>query len=48
MNDWFTVEAVDPKTFAISEYRHWEKTHCYLLCGEARAFNRYRTGRFQH
>lgn len=37
MNDWFTVEVIDPKTFAISEYRHWEETHCYLLCGEERA-----------
>lgn len=20
-------------TFAISEYKHWEEMHCYLLCG---------------
>lgn len=33
MNDWFTVEEIDSQTFAISEYRHWEETHCYLLCG---------------
>lgn len=37
MDDWFTVEQIDPHTFAISEYRHWEETHCYLLCGHRRA-----------
>ncbi len=37
MNDWFTVEKIDPQTFAISEYKHWEETHCYLLCGNDRA-----------
>ena len=30
----FTVEKLDPQTFAISEYKHWEETHCYLLCGQ--------------
>lgn len=34
MNGWFTVEKIDAQTFAISEYRHWEETHCYLLCGQ--------------
>ena len=34
MEDWFTVEKIDRNTFAISEYKHWEETHCYLLCGE--------------
>ena len=34
MRDWFTVEALEPDTYVISEYRHWEETHCYLLCGE--------------
>lgn len=33
MEPWFTVEKIDSDTFAISEYRHWEETHCYLLCG---------------
>lgn len=33
INDWFTIEEVDDDTFAISEYKHWEETHCYLLCG---------------
>lgn len=33
MSDWFTVEKIDAQTFAISEYKHWEEKHCYLLCG---------------
>ena len=33
MDDWFTVEQIDCDTFSISEYKHWEETHCYLLCG---------------
>lgn len=37
MNNWFTVEQIDSHTFAISEYKHWEETHCYLLCGCERA-----------
>ena len=35
--DWFTVDRVDGETYIISEYRHWEETHCYLLCGRGRA-----------
>ena len=31
MKDWFTVEKIDPETFAVSEYRHREETHAYLL-----------------
>lgn len=31
---WFTIEQIDRDTFSISEYKHWEETHCYLLCGE--------------
>ena len=34
MDNWFTVEQIDSDTFAVSEYKHWEETHCYLLCGE--------------
>lgn len=34
LKDWFTVEEIDANTFAISEYQHWEQTHCYLLNGE--------------
>ena len=37
MSNWFTVEKIDAQTFAISEYKHWEETHCYLLCGQERA-----------
>lgn len=37
MSDWFTVEEIDSQTFAISEYKHWEETHCYLLCGREKA-----------
>lgn len=37
MDNWFTVEKIDSETYAISEYKHWEETHCYLLCGEKRA-----------
>ena len=33
MENWFTIEQIDADTYAISEYRHWEETHCYLLCG---------------
>lgn len=31
---WFTVETVDNRTYAISEYGHWEKVHSFLLIGE--------------
>ena len=37
MNDWFTIESIDQDTYVISEYKHWEETHCYLLCGTKRA-----------
>ncbi len=36
-NPWFTIEEIDSDTFAISEYRHWEENHCYLLCGRKSA-----------
>ena len=42
MENWFTVKKIDKDTFAISEYKHWEETHCYLLYGTASHFNRYR------
>ncbi len=35
--DWFAVDRIDDDTYIISEYRHWEETHCYLLIGKARA-----------
>lgn len=34
---WFTVEQIDRDTWVISEYRHWEETHCYLLNGSRRS-----------
>lgn len=37
MLDWFTMEKIDQDTFVVSEYEHWEETHCYLLRGEKRA-----------
>lgn len=37
MKDWFTIDQVDESTYIISEYRHWEETHCYLLIGSERA-----------
>ena len=37
MENWFTVEPIDSDTFIISEYKHWEETHCYLLCGTKKA-----------
>lgn len=33
MSDWFTIDTIDENTYCISEYRHWEETHCYLLNG---------------
>lgn len=33
MDKWFTVDRIDEDTYIISEYRHWEETHCYLLTG---------------
>lgn len=35
--DWFTIDQVDENTYIISEYQHWEETHCYLLIGSERA-----------
>lgn len=37
MAEWFTIEAIDSSTYAISEYKHWEETHSYLLIGEKSA-----------
>ncbi len=34
---WFTVTKVDADTYRISEYRHPEETHAYLLIGTERA-----------
>ncbi|MCI1779780.1 MAG: MBL fold metallo-hydrolase [Bacteroidales bacterium] len=35
-SDWFTIEKIDDNTHVISEYKHWEETHCYLLEGSDR------------
>ncbi|APQ76027.1 MBL fold metallo-hydrolase [Clostridium botulinum] len=37
MNEWFTIVKIDNTTFSISEYKHWEQTHSYLLIGEKKA-----------
>lgn len=37
MESWFTIDRIDEHTHIISEYRHWEETHCYLLEGKERA-----------
>lgn len=36
MERWFTINQIDMNTHIISEYRHWEETHCYLLEGKER------------
>jgi hypothetical protein len=35
MSNWFTIYRIDDNTDIISEYRHWEEIHCYLLNGTA-------------
>lgn len=37
MKEWFTINQIDTATYIISEYRHWEETHCYLLNGSRRS-----------
>ncbi len=37
MDNWFTIDEIDANTYIISEYRHWEETHCYLLIGNIRS-----------
>ena len=37
MNNWFTIDQIDKESFIISEYRHWEEPHCYLLNGSERS-----------
>lgn len=37
MDHWFTVTKIDENTYAISEYKHWEETHSYLLIGLSQA-----------
>lgn len=33
MQDWFTIDQIDNDSYIISEYRHWEESHSYLLNG---------------
>ena len=37
MDNWFTIDTIDQNTYIISEYRHWEETHCYLLQGQEKS-----------
>lgn len=37
MDNWFTIDTIEKDTYIISEYRHWEETHCYLLIGTDRS-----------
>ena len=37
MNHWFTIDHINKDTHIISEYRHWEETHAYLLEGTDRS-----------
>lgn len=37
MNPWFTIDSIDRDTYILSEYRHWEETHCYLINGSERS-----------
>jgi len=34
VSDWFTIDEIDEETYAISEYRHYEEMHSYLLNGD--------------
>lgn len=35
MGDWFTTQQIDEDTHILSEYKHWEESHAYLLNGAA-------------
>lgn len=37
MKDWFTVEKLNTNTYALSEYKHKEEMHSYLLLGSEKA-----------
>jgi len=36
-DDYYTVQAIDEKTFAIGEPRYFQKNFNYLIVGESRA-----------
>ena len=37
MQPWFTIDQINKDTYILSEYRHWEETHSYLLIGTQKA-----------
>lgn len=37
MTNWFSVSKIDDRTYALSEWGHWEKVHSFLLIGEEHA-----------
>lgn len=37
MSNWFSIEKIDKKTYALSEYKHSEIPHSYLLIGNEKA-----------
>jgi glyoxylase-like metal-dependent hydrolase (beta-lactamase superfamily II) len=37
MKPWFTIDQITEDTYILSEYRHWEETHSYLLIGAQKA-----------
>lgn len=37
MDEWFKIDEIDKDTCIISEYKHWEETHCYLLNGSEKS-----------
>lgn len=37
MSNLFTIDTIDNDTYIISEYRHQEETHCYLINGNERS-----------
>ena len=39
MDNWFTIEQIDRDTFSISEYKHWEETHCIYYVGKNMLFS---------
>ena len=37
MSNWFSIEKIDKITYALSEYKHSEIPHSYLLIGNEKA-----------
>ena len=37
MQPWFTIDQITEDIYILSEYRHWEETHSYLLIGAQKA-----------